>query len=106
MSGRGVDERGVGGLRASGRRRGDEFGQPDQVVGGGSQGEHPAGPVEPAMPGLGQPAGCLDLAEALLDALAQPQACGVARMPGGASVDPGLAPLAGLAQAAVDGDVG
>ena len=105
-SDRGEDGMGFGGLRASGRRRGDEFGQPDQVVGGGGRGEHPAHPVEPAMPGLGQPAGGLDPAEALLDALAQPLARGVTRMPGGAPVDPGLAPLAGLAHAAVDGDVG
>ena len=66
---------------------------------------HPAHPVEPAMPGLGQPAGGHDPAEPLLDALAQPLAGGVARMPGGASVDPGLARLAGLPDVAADGDM-
>ena len=57
------------------------------------------------MPGLGQSAGGLDLAEALLDALAQALAGGVARMPGGAPVDAGRAPLAEPAEAAVDGDM-
>ena len=57
------------------------------------------------MPGLRQPAGGLDSAEALFDALAQPLAGGVARMAGGASVDAGLARLAQLAHSAVDRDV-
>ena len=67
--------------------------------------EHPAHPVEPAMPGLGQPAGGLNPAEPLLDTLAQALDGGVARVASGAPVDPGQAPLAQLAEPAVDGDV-
>ena len=85
-------------LATVGRGLGEQFGQPDQVVGGGGQREHPAHPVEPAMAGLGQPAGGLDPAEPLLDTLAQALAGGVARVPGGAPVDPGQAPLAQLAE--------
>lgn len=55
---------------------------------------------------LGPPAVSLDPAEALLDPLAQPLADGVSGMPGGTPVDPSRTPLAGLAEVAVDGDVG
>ena len=48
-------------------RPGEQFGQPGQVVGGCGQGEHPAYPVEPTIPGLGPPASGLDPAEAPLD---------------------------------------
>ena len=62
-------------------RAGQEFGQADQVVGGGGEGEHPADPGDTAMAGLAQARRALDPAEHLLDALAKAQADRVAGSP-------------------------
>ena len=49
-----------------------QLGQPNQVVGSGRQGEHPADTGEAAVTGLAQAGGALGPAKHLLDALADP----------------------------------
>lgn len=77
--------------------------QPDEVVGGGGEGEGPADALDATVSGLSQARGLLDPAEDLLDALSNDLADGVAGMPRGAVVDRRAAPLAGLCWVVVAG---
>jgi len=71
----------------AGSFRRQQLRQPDQVTGGGGQGEGPADAGLAAVAGFPQSAAGLDPAERLLDALADPLADGVAGVSGGAPVD-------------------
>jgi len=73
---------GLDGVRAS-RRRSEQLGQPDQVVGGHGEGELPVDLGQSAMARLAQPGHRFGPAERLLDALADAQADRVAGMAGG-----------------------
>src|SRR3990172_513159 len=70
----------------SSRRGSRQIADSDQVVGRHREGEHPADPVYPFVPGLAHQAHRLEPAEDLLDPLARPLAHGVARVAGGASI--------------------
>ena len=83
----------------------EQLGYSEQVVGGGREGEDSFGPCAPPDLHLIIAGLRLDPAEDLLDALADALADGVAGVARGAPVDGGFAPLAGLADRAVDGEV-
>ena len=64
------------------RRGPHQLGQPDQVVGSGGQGEHPADTGEAAVTGLAKAGGALGPAKHLLNALTHPPADRVAGVAG------------------------
>src|SRR4051812_1091053 len=74
-------------------RRSQQLRQPDPVVGGRRQREHPVHPGRTAEVCLSLPADRFDPAERLFNPLAQDQTEGVARMPRGAPVNGGGAPV-------------
>src|SRR4051812_19827593 len=74
-------------------RRSQQLRQPDPVVGGRRQREHPVHPGRTAEVCLSLPADRFDPAERLFNPLAQDQTEGVARMPRGAPVNGGGAVL-------------
>jgi hypothetical protein len=55
-----------------------QLGQPDQIVGGGSEGKSPSDTITATEPGLLLPGDRFDPAECLLDALANALADGIA----------------------------
>src|ERR1700754_4835630 len=83
-----------------------QLGYSNEIVGEDGEGKYGLHLGEPAHLDLRQPAGALDPAEDLLDALADDLADGVPGMPGDPAIDGGLAGLAGLGDMAIDGDVG
>src|ERR1700721_2548382 len=68
-----------------------QLGQPDQIVGGGSEGKSPSDTITATEPGLLLPGDRFDPAECLLDALADALADGIAAGPGRSPVNRGPA---------------
>ena len=85
LRGRGVERQQVLVISSGGNRQ--EVADPHQVVGGGSEGEHPTDPVNTSMPGLAQAADGLHPTEDLFHPFALDLTDGVTRMAGGAAVD-------------------
>ena len=83
-----------------------QFWQPDQIVGGERQCEGRIDAPAPSELGLVLAGLDLDPAKNLLDPFADTLADRVARMPRRAAIDLGLAPLAGLGEVVLNGDMG
>src|ERR1700753_1223683 len=76
-----------GRLRAWLRHHPHQLGQPDEVVGSGSQGEHPADAGEATVMGLAKASSRLGPAKHLLNALAHPPTDRIARVAGRSTID-------------------
>ena len=85
----------LGRVRAWLRHRTHQLGQTHQIVGSGSQREHPSDAGEATVMGLAKAGGRRAPAKHLLNALAHPATDRIARVAGRATVD-GRAPIGGV----------